>query len=120
MRKFATLLLAAVIALLTMGAANGCDPQAHQPGGKGGGGTINAQDGKHYISEIGTWQYGFTMAPSPKFPQCKWEVWGLQRDGWKQLYKGHGIGKVKLPPAGVYGSAYLTSKSCGDWDPWNK
>lgn len=112
-------ILFALLLLGLLAVLGGC--KAVPPtGGKGGGGTVNAQDGKHNISELGKWKYGNVMAPSPKFPQCKWEVWGLQRDGWKQLYKGHGIGKVKLPPAGVYGAAYLTSTSCGDWDPWTK
>jgi hypothetical protein len=109
MRKFVALLIAALCLA-------GCKaaPVARGPGGAE---PMNAQDGKHTISELGKWQYGRIMEPSPNYPQCRWEVWGLQKDGWQQLYKGKGIGKVKLPPAGVYGSAYLKSSSCGNWDP---
>lgn len=103
--KLVTLLLLATLALA------GCKAVPAPPTG----GALNAEDGKHYVSAIGKWKYSAKVAPSPKFPQCKWEVWGLQKDGWKQLYKGHGVGKVQLPPDGVYGSAYLKSTACGSW-----
>lgn len=77
--------------------------------------TMNAEDGKHTIAELGKWKYSTKMAPSVRYPQCHWEVWGLQKDGWKQLYAGKGVGKVALPPAGVYSAAYLESTSCGSW-----
>jgi len=76
---------------------------------------VNADDGKHYISALGKWKYGNVMAPSRQFPQCHWEIWGLHKTGWKKLYEGKGLGKVELPPEGVYGSAYLLSKNCGAW-----
>lgn len=112
MKKIVALLVFAVLALA------GC--KAPPAGGPGGAEAMNAQDGKHTISELGKWQYGRVMEPSPNYPQCRWEVWGLQKDGWQQLRTGKGIGKVKLPPAGVYGAAYLKSTSCGNWDPEKK
>lgn len=108
MKRILSLLL-----LATAFALAGCKPVA--PADRAGNGTVNADDGKHTISELGKWRYGNVMSPSPKFPQCRWEVWGLQRDGWKQLYKGKGVGKVELPPAGVYNAAYLKSSNCGSW-----
>lgn len=108
MRKFVALLVVVVLGLA------GCKAAPVLPGAA----AMNAEDGKHYISALGKWKYGNTMEPSPNFPQCRWEIWGLQNDGWQQLYKGKGIGKVKLPPEGVYNLAYLKSTSCGSWDPW--
>lgn len=105
MRKFVALLAVAVLGLA------GCKAAPVVPGS----GAMNVDDGKHYIAAIGKWKYGNTMAPSPQFTQCKWEIWGLQNDGWQLLYKGKGIGNVKLPPEGVYKSAYLKSTSCGKW-----
>ncbi len=105
------------VCLVFMGAASDCEAPKKSPGGAE---PMNVQDGKHTITEIGKWKYGTKMEPSPNYPQCRWEIWGLQNDGWQQLYKGHGIGKVKLPPKGVYKSAYLKSTSCGNWDPAKK
>lgn len=109
MKKTLILLLVAIATLA------GCK-NPPTVGGNGGDATINTDDGKHYISALGKWKYGTYVTPAPGFiSTCKWEVWGLQNDGWKQLYKGKGLSKVQLPPEGVYKSAYLKSTSCGKW-----
>jgi hypothetical protein len=111
-KKFLALLLLATVSLLTMGAGCGGPTVV----GNGGDDTINADDGKHYVSAIGKWKYGTYVTPAAGFVStCKWEIWGLQNDGWQLLYKGKGLRKVQLPPEGVYKSAYLKSKSCGKW-----
>jgi hypothetical protein len=103
--------LAALIALLLLLA--GCKVPDTSNGENG---AINTDDGKHTISALGKWKYGAVLAPSAAYySTCKWEVWGLQRDGWKQLYAGKGSTKVELPPEGVYNSAYFKSRSCGTW-----
>lgn len=96
--------------IMIMGAAKDCEAPPPQDNDR----TMNTEDGKHTISELGKWKYGTTMATSVRYPQCRWEIWGLQKDGWKQLYKGK-VGKVELPPKGVYAGAYLKSTSCGKW-----
>lgn len=73
-------------------------------------------NGKHYISAIGKWKYGTTVGPVKRWPACKWELWGLQKDGWQRLYSGNSGNKAKLPPEGLYTSVYLESRGCGKWE----
>ena len=106
-----------LVCLPIMGATSDCEPESKAPGGTGGGpNTANADDGEHTVSRFGKWKYGTTVGPSTaRFPQCRWTLSGLQRDGWQVLYSGTSTNSVKLPAEGVYKAVVLESKSCGKW-----
>lgn len=120
MRKFVVLLIAAVVAVFTMGAAKGCDASpprpAHEAAYAGDGATQFKATGKLKFGVV----YRATAVDSTDRQNCEWSVYTISKEGGsvKTVGKGNYLkAKIRVPEDPQRTTVWLKSSECGDWKP---
>lgn len=115
MRKLATLLLAATLCLVFMGAASECENKGGSPVPVRNPETMNSDNGQHTITQsFGKWRFDLWMRPSYRWQQCKWTIYVNDRGsrGYRR-YSSGGSGEDALVAYQDGRAAYIDVSNCG-------